>query len=302
MDQGTERDSGWGGSAAPALVSYSSAIAKDFDCIVCGSSLRGLEVDVACPNCGASVGQSLSEPLRNAPGGWLRMLARGAWITFAGAAIFVIGRGAAVPLTIELLGNGVFSFLLYAAAIGKLIMIVGSWILTEPNPTGIGEDRYGSAREFVRAALTIALVDMFLGYVAPGLKMMPRSPWVRFGIKTTTGLLAASGQVVLLYYLGSLALRIPSVWLARLADFLKVTMGMALVAYVLLDQMTSLALSVAYPHSVVHLLPQWGDLFRGEYVAERCLVLFTSAYGGLLLFLALAFRREAASGKASSVI
>jgi hypothetical protein len=116
---------------------------------------------------------------------------------------------------------------------------------------------------------------------------------------TTIGLVAVSGQVVLLRYLGRLALRIPKPVLAAIANYLAPAFGVAMAAEVVLYHGEVLIGYIFPPHSGRYFIVDSFDLYRGQLLAEKCLVSITIVYAILLLSLTLAFRREAASGKAS---
>lgn len=300
MEENSGDVSGASPNTASTIVSYSSPLTQEVRCQACGSSVSGLSDDAVCPECGAAVALSIRELLCNAPGRWVRTLAGGAWITLIGAVIYIVAMGATSNLVFaRVLGTGAFIFVGRIAVFGRLIMIVGSWILTEPNPSGIGEDRDGRAREFVRIALVFALLDLFLGYIATPRRMLTSLPWVRFGMLTTIGLVAVSGQVVLLRYLGRLALRIPKPVLAAIANYLAPAFGVAMAAEVVLYHGEVLIGYIFPPHSGRYFIVDSFDLYRGQLLAEKCLVSITIVYAILLLSLTLAFRREAASGKAS---
>jgi hypothetical protein len=293
--------SGASSNAAVPLISYSSPLTQEVRCQVCGSSVSGLPDDAACPDCGAPVAISSRELLCNAPGPWVGTLARGAWITLVGAAIYILAVGATSNLIfMQVFGPRAFIFMDKAGVFARLIMIVGSWILTEPNPSGVGEERDGRAREFVRIALVFALLDLFLGYIATPRRMLTSLPWVRFGMLTTIGLVAVSGQVVLLRYLGRLALRIPKPLLAAIASCLGPAFGVALGAQVLLYHGEILIIQIFPPHSGAHFFVDSFDLYRGQLLAEKCLVSITIVFALLLVSLARAFRREATADKRST--
>ena len=41
--------------------------------------------------------------------------------------------------------------------VGGLLALYGTWLLTEPDPSGIGEDRYANSRKVIRLALLVGL-------------------------------------------------------------------------------------------------------------------------------------------------
>jgi hypothetical protein len=298
MEENPDDISGASPNGTLPLISYSSPVTQEVRCQVCGGSVSGLPDDAACPDCGASVAISSRELLCNAPAPWLRTLARGAWITLIGAVIYVVAVGVTSNLIfMQVFGIRAFIFMDKAGVVARLIMIVGSWILTEPNLSDIGEERDRWAREFVRIALVFALLDLFLGYIATPRRMLTSLPWVRFGMLTAIGLVAVSGQVVLLRYLGRLALRIPKPLLAAIANCLGPAFGVALGAQVLLYHGEVLIIQIFPPHSGAHFFVDSFDLYRGQLLAEKCLVSITIVFALLLVSLARAFRREAVSDK-----
>ena len=120
-------------------------VIDDLPCRTCGYNLRTLAKDGVCPECATPVVASLrSELLREADPNWLRRMRSGCELAYAGiwAAwiwfIFFQGFHAGLFVTFAIPG---------AAAAAAL----GTWMLTIPDPSGIGEDRYGRLRVWARA-------------------------------------------------------------------------------------------------------------------------------------------------------
>lgn len=192
-------------------------VAADVPCRRCGYNVRGLQITGLCPECATPVGLSVQgDLLRFADPAWLDRLARGAGLAFWGA---LLGVGVAIlvgaiafvlgPLIAQLIGLA-----------GGVVYLFGVWLLSEPDPSGLGEDRYGTARKVIRVGLVAGVVHALLE-VSTAVQAL--APVMRMSL-TAAGLAAALVQVVgdfaLLHYLRRLAMRLPDLALAGRARVL----------------------------------------------------------------------------------
>lgn len=208
--------------AEPAA-SPAGVVTADLPCRKCSYNLRGLSLEGRCPECGAAVGLSVQgDLLRYSDPTWVRKLQRGAKFIVYGVVVIVLGVIAGVILGMSG-GIGSRSQVLLTGLVGLLgygLIVVGSWLLTEPDPSGIGEDQYGTSRKIIRIALAVGVLNMFLDFVTnlspvpPGVFTLLQVLQFAFGIVGIVGLFAQ------LQYLKKIALRIPDAQLAGRAHFL----------------------------------------------------------------------------------
>jgi hypothetical protein len=108
------------------------------------------------------------------------------------------------------------------------MMIVGAWFLTVPDPSGLGEDRYGTARKIIRIALVVGLLNQLINWVLQA--SPPLAPAAQLAFQTialVAGIVGVVGQFAQLYYLHKLALRIPNPDLSQRARFLMWALGIS---------------------------------------------------------------------------
>ena len=209
----------------------SGTIFVDVACRRCGYNLRGLKPDGLCPECGTPIGLSISgDLLRFADPAWLEKLALG---------IRYILWGLAVAVLFGILGGVVGAFLNPALGqalgfVGGLLALYGTWLLTAPDPSGIGEDRYANSRKVIRLALLIGL----LGNLTSMLMEAGGIPeWMRILLALVgvfAGVIWVVGEFAKLMYLEKLAMRIPEAQYAQRARFLRWAYGISLLLVIVL--------------------------------------------------------------------
>jgi hypothetical protein len=116
---------------------------------------------------------------------------------------------------------------LVQSALVEALALGGAWIISTPDPGGLGEEQYGFWRKAVRAVAVIKAIDWLAQRFAVAMAFSARTPsnvipldllfTVGYGI--SAALLAAQ-----LGYLRRLAARLPNIPLAALARFLFWTM------------------------------------------------------------------------------
>lgn len=214
---------------APSIgaVDPSGFIAADIPCRQCAYNQRGLHFHGRCPECGTPVAVSVhGDLLRFSRPDWLLTLRRGVNLIIGGVALMILGvvlgavfaanRSAA---TIALVG--IISFAAYACG------LAGSWLLTTPDPSGIGEDKYGTARRIIRVTLIVGLANSVLEQT-PRVIDLPSGAFTLLQlISALAGIVSIVGFVAELAYLSKLAMRIPDLKLSGRARFLMFAIGIS---------------------------------------------------------------------------
>ena len=216
--------------AAPGLIDAAGNLVSEIPCRKCGYALRGLNLAGRCPECGSAVGLSIhGDLLRFSDPAWLRTLQRGVRLVIASiaiqflAVISIIAMSAARP---AMRGDALFLASIIGV-VGAVLGFLGGWQLTEPDPSGIGEDRYGTSRRIIRIALAIGIINTLLHFIE-NLSTVP--PAVRITLTIVAGVSGLAGLIghfAQLNYLSKLALRIPDVAVAKRARFLMWAIGIS---------------------------------------------------------------------------
>ncbi len=178
-----------------------------------------------CPECGTPVAMSVhGDLLRYSEPQWVKNLG-------LGAKLLLIGIILAIGLTVLGIVLGAMRMFspVGARAVFRLIALgvsvvhwAGSWLLTERDPSGVGEDKYGNVRKFIRITLLFGVASAFVESVFRFMTMPPALS-ASFGVITgVLSLVGVAGDWALLQYLAKLALRIPDEPLSVQAETLKV--------------------------------------------------------------------------------
>jgi hypothetical protein len=154
-------------------------VLEDLPCRSCSYNLRTQPMKGLCPECGTPVELSLrGELLRGADPDWVSRLRLGCELAMWGAVSLYI---------IRIFWRGGFNTELIRLA-ATAVLAIGTWLLTAPDPSGIGEDRYGQIRMWTRALaivnFAIVLVGSFSIYAYPtaytvqrGVALAVQSAW-----------------------------------------------------------------------------------------------------------------------------
>jgi len=158
------------------------SVLNDLPCRTCGYNLRMLATSCVCPECATPVVKSLrSELLREADPNWLatmhigcKLAYTGIWAAWISIIFFQIFRFKPIN-----------TFAMPAAA---ATIALGTWMLCAPDPSGIGEDRYGRLRIWTRGLGIVqfgALLILVLSrsahlsyyFLLQGPEMLARAAW-----------------------------------------------------------------------------------------------------------------------------
>ena len=227
-----------GTPGVPGVVDAGGRVVAEVPCRRCSYVLRGLHVNARCPECGAPVGVAVHGPLlRYGDPQWVRNLSRGAGVYFWGIIVGIL-LGIVAGLFVLAVGKWVAPVL---GMIGQGVALYGAWLLTEPDPSGIGEDQYGLARRVIRLSLLCGVVQFFINF-STGYAQFSRELTVTLMVASgAASLLNVMGQFAMLRYLERLAQRIPNPRHSARARFLFWAYGGALAFVVLLGGVIGIA-------------------------------------------------------------
>jgi hypothetical protein len=202
--------------ATTELFDEHGVIAVDHECKRCSYNLRGLREDGRCPECGTPIGLSTTgDLLRYADPEWVGTVARGLtiilWMILVGIIVGLLDVGFEAIETPEL--GTILAFL------AQLVSYYGVWLMTNPDPSGIGEDPYITARKVIRITLVVGLVSSALEPILPTLPS--KAAIVIAIIMILAAIVGLIGEFAKFVYYEKLAARIPNDALVRRARFLK---------------------------------------------------------------------------------
>jgi hypothetical protein len=200
-------------------------------CIQCGYDLTGLPESGQCPECGTPVEHSLRGMLlRNSSPQYVGKLHRGVFLVVTvillqlligilamAAAIIAGARGGALPMWVQVLSQIVTLAL-------SVVLLVGWWLFSEPDPRYTGADDGSTARKIVRATVAIYAASTLFSFAATFALTTTAGGTVVLGIAaiaSIVGVLAWSVQYFAsMLYVRWLAHRIPNEKTRRRAKLL----------------------------------------------------------------------------------
>jgi hypothetical protein len=265
------------GSASPPPFPLPSPAPPEFvetdtPCRKCSYNLRTQPIAGRCPECGTPVAISIyGDLLRYSEPRWIKNLSLGATLIlvyiFLAIALVILG---VVLGALRVLGShgaaATFQLFTFAAS---FVGWVGSWLLTERDPSGVGEDQYGNIRKFIRITLLLGVAGSFVSSV---FKFFAVAPITNASIAVAAGLLGLigiAGEWAQLQYLSRLALRIPDQPLSGQAQLLKVWLCTFYAIYLVLGIIEGIAFAI-----------RGSAAFGGIFMVGGCV----AALIGLVLF------------------
>ena len=195
-----------------AAASQPEPVEPDRFCLACGYSLRGLLTDGACPECGTPVLRSLQgNLLKFSSRDYLAALNRGlvlVLIAIAGSAASVLMAIGGGFISIAGVGGGeIWMGALGIAQVGfSVVLVVGWWFFSTPDPAVLGHDTGDWPRRIIRITVVVSAVMAVLG---TALEMTTADD-----LAAITVLLDTAAQIVRFFaamiYLRWMAPRLPS--------------------------------------------------------------------------------------------
>ena len=201
----------------------SAPIDRDVVCRKCGYNLRGLLAEGRCPECGTSAGFSLQgDFLRYCDPDWVEKLRWGTQLFMLGVLAIIGGAVASNAFLLRAGGAGVFIVIG-----GRILTTVALWFLTQPDPSGLGEDQYGTARKIIRVSLIAGIIQQALSRLSWVVTLDPTSSLLVGIALFVLGFMDVIGLFAQFSYLKKLALRIPEQQLSARANFLMYALGIS---------------------------------------------------------------------------
>ncbi|MEZ6235222.1 MAG: hypothetical protein R3B68_13620 [Phycisphaerales bacterium] len=224
--------SGVGASAGPS--DEPARVEAELPCRRCGYSLRGLERDGVCPECGAPVHVSLmGDYLAAADPDHVSRLLRGATFVEVSVYLGVLTWCVASPIAIAVMAPVWSNWWTMAGGLVNLglawLGLVGWWLVATRDPGMFAGGKGESARSAVRMCVVVSAATSLLGAGASAIGLFAATPTTAGTVvraSTAAGAMATVAQFFAsVAYVRVLAARIPS---ASLASTARTTMRLPL--------------------------------------------------------------------------
>lgn len=141
-------------------------------CVGCGYIVGGAPLESLCPECTTPVAVSIrGDILKNADPDYVRSLARGVALVIAGSIVTISWWVVTPVLMAAVVQQGRLSLAAATACIqsvdflGALLMLVGWWMASAPNPAVVDPTRDIAARRFLRWILSVIAVITAIGFL-----------------------------------------------------------------------------------------------------------------------------------------
>jgi hypothetical protein len=158
------------------------------------------------------------DTLRYADPAWLRWLCVGTAMLIAEKLLFIAWMAGRVILSVRWRTR--FSIDIVTALL-SFASLTGWWILSTPDPSGLGEETYGSARRMTRFASIVATAEMILRSVQQTLHLAPELDRILVLLIYAVAIIPIVGEVARWGYIAAIALRIPKDSLVETARWLR---------------------------------------------------------------------------------
>ncbi|MCA9295569.1 MAG: hypothetical protein KC983_03610, partial [Phycisphaerales bacterium] len=207
----------------PAMVDM-PATAEDQHCLQCGYALRGQSTAGMCPECGTPVARSMhGDLLRYSQSEYVRLLRIGTMMVIIGVIAEVVHRLTSAPLvkilssTVPVLQSqrGMLESVANLAGVAIAVLIaLGWWLLSSPDPALHHKDTNVNARRVVRIFVIIIVVILMVRTMFEFGVMRPPS-YASAGLTVLSVVMRGVSFFPAMLYLEKLARRLPS---KKLAD------------------------------------------------------------------------------------
>ena len=206
------------------VVSQTSA---DLLCRKCQYNLRGLTHDSLCPECGSPVTLSLrSDQIRYSNPQWIEQVRLGVNIIITGLLLMVAAYLFRVVNARMQLFDRLFPQILIFVT--DVMIAVGVWLMTTPDPGGLGETLYGKPRRLARWLVALGLIDSAWIAMYRAVVLPPEADLIVNLIATVFAIAGCLGFIAQLKFMSGLAQRIPNETLQQRAAFLRLALGIPL--------------------------------------------------------------------------
>ena len=128
---------------------------------------------------------------------------------------------------------------------GAALSLAGAWLLTTPDPSGLGEDRYGTSRKVIRAMLAVAVAEEGIAMAKLAGNWPPGVALALTVLTLVAGICSVVGKFATLTYLSKLARRIPDDGLSDRARLLTWGIAIPMAALVVLGSGWVLAITAS---------------------------------------------------------
>lgn len=206
-------------TAASIVDPTTGLVRGDLECRRCGYNLRTLAEAGRCPECGSPVGLSTrGNFLKFADPDWVATIARGLRIIF-----YII----LINIIIQIASDGLRqlspALITLANFVTTCVDLYGIWLLTEPDPSGIGEEKNVTARKVLRVAATIAAAATLAEVVQMTMLTQSRAILVLSQVFViVAGLAGVVAWFAKFSFFANIARRIPNDLLVRRAKMLRI--------------------------------------------------------------------------------
>ncbi len=164
-----------GGAVAPEAIAAATTDGRF--CVGCAYQLDGLPVDGTCPECGTPIELSLREPtLANTSQEYLRTIKSGLSFVLNGILLMIMVQVLTIVATFAAMAApgsiGSVTLIAQFAGLGvSLLIIVGYWKYTAPDPSQVALEKSNAARKVIRIVVAsqaaVSVVSVVLSLLTP---------------------------------------------------------------------------------------------------------------------------------------